>query len=67
MQFQITDVEFDFIDADGTLPIDIQDDIIDDVIGVIWEADDGDDLIEEITADTGWCIKSIDYRYILKD
>ena len=67
MQFQITQIDFDFIDADGTLPIDIQDEIIDDTIGTIWEADDGDDLIEEITSATGWCIKSIDYRHILKD
>ena len=66
MQFQITQIDFDFIDADGTLPIDIQDEIIDETIGTFWEADDGDDLIEEITAVAGWCINSIDYRIILK-
>ena len=32
----------------------------------VWEADDEDDLIEEITASTGWCIKSIDYDIQLK-
>ena len=31
-----------------------------------WEADDEDDLIEEITSSTGWCIKSIDYDIQLK-
>ena len=32
----------------------------------VWEADDEDDLIEEITAASGWCIKSIDYDIQLK-
>ena len=32
----------------------------------VWEADDEDDLIEEITASTGWCIKNIDYDIQLK-
>ena len=32
----------------------------------VWEADDEDDLIEEITAATSWCIKSIDYEIQLK-
>ena len=39
--------------------------IVNDNLGV-WEADDEDDLIEEITASTGWCIKSIDYDIQLK-
>jgi hypothetical protein len=34
-------------------------------IGTIWEADNEDDLIEEITCATGWCIKSINYRHVL--
>ena len=33
----------------------------------VWEADDEDDLIEEITAASGWCIKSIDYDIQLKE
>ena len=32
----------------------------------IWEADDEDDLIEEVTTACGWCIKSIDYDIQLK-
>jgi hypothetical protein len=32
---------------------------------MIWIADDEEDLVEEITNATGWCIKSIDYRIIL--
>jgi len=43
-----------------------QQEIVDETIGTIWEADDEDDLIEEITTATGWCIKSIDYVHVLK-
>ena len=33
----------------------------------VWDADDEDDLIEEITtATSGWCIKNIDYDIQLK-
>ena len=68
MQFQVTAIEFDFADDYDEAwqgdPV-AEQEIIDETIGQIWEADDGDDLIEEITAATGWCIKSIDYRHIL--
>jgi len=69
MQFQVTDIEFDFDDdynegwENDPIP---QQEIIDETIGTIWEADDEDDLIEEITCASGWCINSIDYRIILK-
>jgi hypothetical protein len=39
--------------------------IIEDTIGV-WEADDEDDLIEEISSASGWCIQNIDYEVQLK-
>jgi hypothetical protein len=66
MQFQVTEIEFDF---DDSASYDKEDDyfqtIIDETLGSIWEAEDGDDLVEEITSATGWCIKTIDYRHIL--
>lgn len=65
MLFQVTKIEFDFEDDEGVLPEDLQKPIIDDTIGQIWEADDEEDLIEEITCATGWCIKFIDYRHVL--
>ena len=67
MQFQITEIEFDLDcdSADEELTPQDEQDLYDDYIGTIWEADDGDDLVEEITAAAGWCIKSIDYRIIL--
>lgn len=63
MQFQVDDIEFDFDDED--LIKEDMIDIIENNLGM-WEADDEDDLVEEITAASGWCIKSIDYRIILK-
>jgi hypothetical protein len=65
MIFQVTAIEFDFEDSEGILPEELQKPIIEDTIGQIWEADDEDDLVEEITCATGWCIKSIDYRHVL--
>ena len=67
MQFQITQIEYDFSDAhSGYLFNDEQrEELIDETLSTIWEADDEDDLIEEITSASGWCIKSIDYRHIL--
>ena len=67
MQFQVTEIEFDFTDSQGTISEDEQKKIVDDHIGMIVEADDEDDMIEEITATTGWCIKSIDYQHVLSD
>ena len=65
MKFNVIEVEFDFTDSQGELDKWEQDQIVKNNIGV-WEADDEDDLIEEITASTCWCIKSIDYDIQLK-
>ena len=64
MQFQVTQIEFDFDDAFEVENYD--QDIIDEVLATTWEASDEDDLIEEITSASGWCIKSIDYVHVLK-
>jgi len=66
MQFQVTAIEFDFDDEIAQFPIENQQDLISETIGQIWDADDEDDLVEEITCATGWCIRSIDYHHILK-
>ena len=65
MQFRVTDIEFDF---DDSVSYDKEpgyfQTIIEETLTTTWEASDEDDLIEEITNATGWCIKSIDYRYL---
>jgi mannosyltransferase OCH1-like enzyme len=72
MMFQVTEIEFDF-DSDSemfddglSISTEDQNAIIEETIGQIWEVDDADDLVDEITCATGWCIKSLDYRHILK-
>ena len=62
MQFLVNHIEFDF---DEELTRDEKIDALDDNIGV-WDADDEDDLIEEITTASGWCISSINYQHLLK-
>ena len=62
MKFNVTEVEFDFTDAtDEQISQEEKDSITQSNLGV-WEADDEDDLIEEVTTASGWCIKSIDYE-----
>ncbi len=71
MKFLVTECEFDLNDdydmsKDDRLNLDeLQIELEDQTVGV-WEADDEDDLIEEITTAAGWCIKSIDYEIQLK-
>ena len=70
MKYNVTEVEFDFDEWyernwDNKLTFDEEISIRDLALGV-WEADDEDDLIEEITAASGWCIKNIDYEVQLK-
>jgi hypothetical protein len=64
MQFQILYIEFDF-DSEDEMDAYDKDLITSETIGQVWEACDEEDLIEEITCVTGWCIKSIDYRHVL--
>ena len=66
MQFQITYIEFDFEDDLCSMTEQETEDFCDDYVGTFWEAIDGDDLVEEITSAVGYCIKSIDYRHVLK-
>ena len=68
MKFNVTEVEFDFNDSlseEYQLTFDEEIEIRDLALGV-WDADDEDDLIEEITTASGWCIQNIDYEVQLK-
>ncbi len=66
--YNVTDIEFDFDDdyCEGSkLTYDEEIAIRDSALGV-WEADDEDDMIDEITAATGWLIKNIYFEIQLK-
>ena len=68
MLFNVTDIQFDFnddLDPIYSIPKEDQELIIRDHLGV-WEADDHDDLSEEITSNSGWLIQSLDYEIQLK-
>ena len=65
MQFRVTKINFDFEDDNFELSPIEQQEVIRETLDTTWEAADGDDLVEEITAATGWCVNSIDYCYVL--
>ena len=62
MKFYVNHIVFDFDGEDMTNNEKI--DVLDDNVG-LWEADDADDLVDEITTASGWCVKSIDYQHVL--
>ena len=71
MKYLVKSCEFDLQDdydmsKDDRINFDeLQIELEDQTVGV-WEADNEDDLIEEITTASGWCIKSIYYEVQLK-
>ena len=70
MKFNVTDIEFDFDDGnDGesyALTFDEEIAIRDSALGV-WEADNEDDMIDEITTATGYLVKNIYFDIQLED
>ena len=68
MQFLITHIDFDIDDScyDPSLEPPTSEELAQNYVGEIWEADDEDDLVEEITNDSAHCILSIDYRIVQK-
>jgi hypothetical protein len=69
---QVTEVSFDFDDLDFT--VEEQQQVLDSVVGNVFEVevdDDDDDeavadaLVEEVTDYAGWCVCSLDFRYVL--
>ena len=66
MKFLVTEIFFDVDDSNyEDITLEEYNEIVQNSLGV-WEAEDEDDLIEEITCASGWCIKSIDYEIQLK-
>ena len=63
MQYNVTDIEFHFDDSKLTYDEEIE--IRDLALGV-YEADNDDDLLDEITATTGYDIENIYYEIQLK-
>ena len=63
MKLLVTRIEFDFNDSlsdEYSLSLDEQIAITNDNLGS-WEVDNEDELVDKISDNSGWCIKSIDY------
>lgn len=70
MKVQIIDISFDCSleddDWSKSDQVTTEERLSEVYVGQFWEANCEEDLIEEISCKSGWCIKSIDYRHILK-
>jgi hypothetical protein len=71
LTLQVTEVSFDF---DEELSVDEQQEVLNSVVGNVFEVevddDDDDDaiadvLVEEVTDYTGWCVFSLDFAHVL--
>lgn len=72
LTLQVTGVSFDFDDLDFT--VEEQQQVLDSVVGNVFEVevdDDDDDeaiadaLVEEVTDATGWCVFGLDFVHVL--
>jgi hypothetical protein len=73
LTLQVTEVSFDFDEED--FPVEEQQQVVDSVVGNVFEVevdDDDDDeaianvLVEEVIDYTGWCVFSLDFVHILR-
>jgi hypothetical protein len=73
LTLQVTEASFDFDDLDFT--VEEQQQVVDSVVGNLFEVevDDDDDedaiadvLVEEVTDYTGWCVCSLDFVHVLR-
>jgi len=72
LTLQVTEVSFDFDDEDFT--VEEQQEVINSVVGHVFEVEVDDDdndedianaLVEEVTDATGWCVFGLDFVHIL--
>ena len=58
--FIVESIEFDFSASMGTITEQEQEFITDNALG-LWQVEEEENLVDYITDQTGWCIKSIKY------
>mgnify|MGYP003309933699 FL=1 len=58
--FIVESIEFDFTDSMGTITEQEQEFIEDNTLG-LWHVEEEENLVDYITDQTGWCVKSIKY------
>ena len=61
-------IEFDFDEYDDAYPDELTEDnkqeAIDSVLGEVFEVESEDELADVISDQTGWCIKTLNYRRV---
>ena len=66
MKCKVTSITFDLDPGDDSIPqehIDqVQQELQQDYIGQVYDVEYEDDLVDVISDDSGWCIKSIHYE-----
>jgi len=60
--YKVTEIEFDFDYED--LTEEEKNEIIHDTKNCLWDSPNEEDLVDVITNNTGWCIKSLQYDVI---
>lgn len=76
MQVQVVEIEFDLDQLDVMQQPNLQESLQEEYVGLIYDLDMSnhetvddesisDELVEEITSQSGWCIRFINYRHIL--
>ena len=58
--FIVENIEFDFSDSMGTITEQEQEFIEDNTLG-LWHVEEEENLVDYITDQTGWCVKSIKF------
>lgn len=67
MTFLVTEIEFDF-DGEDFIPAPsktFKEELISYVRTAIWHVEEEDELVDFISDETGFCIKSINYRKLV--
>ena len=67
MLFQVMSIEFDWTQDDddwNVLVDEYKQEVIDSALGEVFEAENGDELPDVITKQTGWKIKKLNYRRV---
>ena len=76
MKLKITSIQFDFDDDYGDftesdfteeeneLSQEYKDNLVESVIGKVYEVEDEDEIADVISDETGWCVLSLDYELV---
>ena len=64
MKVKVLNVVIDFSDSDGDVSKEDQDEIKNSIIDKVFEVDEEDDIADEISNITGWCVSSVSFETV---